>query len=196
MRDYGFSPAQQDEIWRRRREGQSFSLIGRALGAPMQNARRFLHQSGGVRLTPQQRSERYLSGSEREEISRGIAAAGELQRDLQRELTYDGLRAAEAKGNKGGRCPVVTTAEVAAVRAAYLDGQSIASLAREHGPIGRKRATGSERQPGPRSALRLASNAGGQGAGRYAACAPWSDQGMWLSGGDSGAWRSSDIAGE
>ncbi|MER6075200.1 recombinase family protein [Streptomyces sp. NPDC001817] len=35
-----------------------------------------------------------------------LAAAGELQRDLQRELTYDGLRAAEAKGNKGGRRPV------------------------------------------------------------------------------------------
>ena len=32
-----------------------------------------------------------------------LAAAGELQSDLQRELTYDGLRAAEAKGNKGGR---------------------------------------------------------------------------------------------
>ena len=32
-----------------------------------------------------------------------LAAAGELQRDLQRELTYDGLRAAEAKGNKGAR---------------------------------------------------------------------------------------------
>ncbi|AZM45261.1 hypothetical protein DMB38_04930 [Streptomyces sp. WAC 06738] len=32
-----------------------------------------------------------------------LAAAGELQRDLQRELTYDGLRAAETKGNKGGR---------------------------------------------------------------------------------------------
>ncbi len=37
VRDYGFSPAQQDEIWRRWREGQSFSLIGRALGAPMQS---------------------------------------------------------------------------------------------------------------------------------------------------------------
>ncbi|MFH8596583.1 recombinase family protein [Streptomyces rimosus] len=28
-----------------------------------------------------------------------------LHRDLQRELTYDGLRAAEAKGSKGGRRP-------------------------------------------------------------------------------------------
>ena len=36
-----------------------------------------------------------------------LAAAGELQRDFQRELTYDGLRAAAAKGNKGGRRPAV-----------------------------------------------------------------------------------------
>ncbi|MFJ8143356.1 recombinase family protein [Streptomyces sp. NPDC096013] len=42
-----------------------------------------------------------------------LAAAGELQRDLQRELTYDGLRAAEAKGNKGGRRPAVTAAKAA-----------------------------------------------------------------------------------
>jgi DNA invertase Pin-like site-specific DNA recombinase len=57
-----------------------------------------------------------------------LAAAGELQRDLQRELTYDGLRAAEAKGNRGGRRAAVTAGETDAVRTAYLDGQSIASL--------------------------------------------------------------------
>jgi DNA invertase Pin-like site-specific DNA recombinase len=61
-----------------------------------------------------------------------LAAAGELQRDLQRELTYDGLRAAEAKGNKGGRRPAVKDEKTDAVRTAYLDGQTIASLAREH----------------------------------------------------------------
>ncbi|WP_406457874.1 recombinase family protein [Streptomyces sp. NBC_00876] len=61
-----------------------------------------------------------------------LAAAGELQRDLQRELTYDGLRAAEAKGNKGGRRPAVTAANAAAVRTAYLEGRSIAALARDH----------------------------------------------------------------
>ncbi|WP_241266629.1 hypothetical protein [Streptomyces scabichelini] len=55
-----------------------------------------------------------------------LGAAGELQR----ELIYDGLRAAEAKGNKGGRRPAVTAA--AAVRAGYLGGQSIAGLARDH----------------------------------------------------------------
>jgi IS30 family transposase len=79
VRDYGFSSAQQDEVWRRWREGQSFSLIGRALGAPMHHVRQFL--SGGIRLTPQQCSERHLTGSEREEISRGIAA-GESARQL------------------------------------------------------------------------------------------------------------------
>ncbi|MFI1910734.1 recombinase family protein [Streptomyces microflavus] len=58
--------------------------------------------------------------------------AGELQRDLQRELTYDGLRAAEAKGNKGGRRPAVPAAKTDAVRTAYLEGRSIAALARDH----------------------------------------------------------------
>ncbi|MCQ8192669.1 recombinase family protein [Streptomyces rugosispiralis] len=61
-----------------------------------------------------------------------LAAAGALQRDLQRELTYDGLRAAEAKGNKGGRRPAVPADKTDAVRTAYLEGRSIAALARDH----------------------------------------------------------------
>ncbi|MEU1788373.1 recombinase family protein [Streptomyces sparsogenes] len=62
-----------------------------------------------------------------------LAAAGELQRDLQRELTYDGLQAAEAKGSKGGRRPALAGGTVADVRTAYLEGRSIAALARDHG---------------------------------------------------------------
>ncbi|MFC9122906.1 recombinase family protein [Streptomyces sp. NPDC057067] len=61
-----------------------------------------------------------------------LAAAGELQRDLQRELTYDGLRAAEAKGAKGGRRPAIAAAQTADVRTAYLENRSIAALARDH----------------------------------------------------------------
>ncbi|MDX3538995.1 recombinase family protein [Streptomyces sp. MB09-01] len=61
-----------------------------------------------------------------------LAAAGELQRDLQRELTYDGVRAAEAKGGKGGRRPAVPAGKTADVRTAYLEGRSIAALARDH----------------------------------------------------------------
>ncbi|MER7734828.1 recombinase family protein [Streptomyces erythrochromogenes] len=62
-----------------------------------------------------------------------LAAAGELQHDLQRELTYDGLRAAEAKGSKGGRRPAVAADKTCDVRTAYLEGLSIAALARDHG---------------------------------------------------------------
>ncbi|MEU6526929.1 recombinase family protein [Streptomyces sp. NPDC046924] len=62
-----------------------------------------------------------------------LAAAGELQRDLQRELTYDGLRAAEARGSKGGRRPAVPAEKTGIVRTAYLEGRSIAALARDHG---------------------------------------------------------------
>ncbi|MCF4136467.1 recombinase family protein [Streptomyces sp. Tue 6430] len=58
-----------------------------------------------------------------------LAAAGELQR----ELTYDGLRAAEAKGSKGRRRPAVPADKTDAVRTAYLEGRSIAALARDHG---------------------------------------------------------------
>ncbi|WP_327344277.1 recombinase family protein [Streptomyces europaeiscabiei] len=61
-----------------------------------------------------------------------LAAAGDLQRDLQRELTYDGLRAAEARGSKGGRRPAVAADRTGAVRTAYLEGRSIAALARDH----------------------------------------------------------------
>ncbi|MDQ1045113.1 hypothetical protein [Streptomyces sp. V4I2] len=57
-----------------------------------------------------------------------LAAAGDLQRDL----TYDGLRAAEAKGNKGGRRPAIAADKTDAVRTAYLEGRSIAALARDH----------------------------------------------------------------
>ncbi|MFB8039134.1 transposase [Streptomyces sp. NPDC056004] len=102
VRDYGFSLAQQDEIWRRWREGQSFSLIGRALGAPMQQARRFLYRSGGVRLTPQTRSERHLSGSEREEISRGIAAGGSA-RQLTKRLGRSPSAVSREIARNGGR---------------------------------------------------------------------------------------------
>ncbi|MFI2189814.1 hypothetical protein [Streptomyces sioyaensis] len=52
-----------------------------------------------------------------------LAAAGELQRDLQRELTYDGLRAAQTEGNKGGRRPAVPAGKTDAVRTAYLEGR-------------------------------------------------------------------------
>ncbi|MFF0033440.1 hypothetical protein ACFYS7_35765 [Streptomyces avermitilis] len=65
-----------------------------------------------------------------------LAAAGELQRDLQRELTYDGLT--RAKGGRGQgqqgrhRRPAVVAGKADAVRTAYLEGRSITALAPDH----------------------------------------------------------------
>ncbi|MFE7332083.1 IS30 family transposase [Streptomyces sp. NPDC057565] len=102
MRDYGISPAQQDEIWRRWREGESFSLMGRALGTSMHHVRRFLYQSGGVRQAPQLRSKRHLTGSEREEISGGIAA-GEPARHLAKRLGRSASTVSREIARNGGR---------------------------------------------------------------------------------------------
>ncbi|MER5347605.1 helix-turn-helix domain-containing protein [Streptomyces mirabilis] len=66
----------------------------------MHHVRRFLYQSGGVRQAPQQRSTRHLTGSEREEISRGIAA-GESARQLAWRL---------------GRSPSTVSREIARAR--------------------------------------------------------------------------------
>ncbi|MET9083274.1 hypothetical protein ABZX77_15500 [Streptomyces sp. NPDC004237] len=60
-------------------------------------------------------------------------AAGDLQGDLQRELTDDnGLRATEAKGNRGGRRPAIAASKTDVVHTAYLEGRSIAALAPDH----------------------------------------------------------------
>ncbi|MEV6684528.1 helix-turn-helix domain-containing protein [Streptomyces sp. NPDC051130] len=68
----------------------------------MQSARRFLYQSGGVRLAPQTRSERHLSGSEREEISRGIAP-GESARQLAKRLGRSPSTVSREIARNGGR---------------------------------------------------------------------------------------------
>jgi DNA invertase Pin-like site-specific DNA recombinase len=63
-----------------------------------------------------------------------ITAVGQFQRDLQNELTAEGIAAAEAEGRYRGRPPALTGDQLEQVRSAFRDqGASIASLAREHG---------------------------------------------------------------
>ncbi|HET9254646.1 MAG TPA: hypothetical protein VFO16_05530 [Pseudonocardiaceae bacterium] len=63
-----------------------------------------------------------------------LVSVGQFQRDLQNQLTREGLAAAWAKGNKSGRRPQVAQLGVVDdVRQAYRTGTSIAALAREHG---------------------------------------------------------------
>ncbi|MFC8529246.1 IS30 family transposase [Nocardia sp. NPDC057227] len=102
VRDYGLSAAQQDELWRRWRAGESFGSIGREMAVPFQHVRRFLAQSGGVQFPMRRRSARHLSLVEREEISRGIAA-GESARSIARRLQRPASTIAREIARNGGR---------------------------------------------------------------------------------------------
>ncbi|MFD9950595.1 recombinase family protein [Nonomuraea sp. NPDC059023] len=63
-----------------------------------------------------------------------ITAVGQFQRDIQNELTVEGVAAAETEGRYRGRPPALTGADLQDVRSTYTDqGASIAALARAHG---------------------------------------------------------------
>lgn len=63
-----------------------------------------------------------------------ITAVGQFQRDLQNELTAEGIAAAEAEGRYRGRPPALAGDQLQDVRSAFGDqGASIAALARAHG---------------------------------------------------------------
>lgn len=63
-----------------------------------------------------------------------ITAVGQFQRDLQNELTAEGIAAAEAEGRYRGRPPTLSGEYLEEVRSTYTDqGASIAALARAHG---------------------------------------------------------------
>jgi DNA invertase Pin-like site-specific DNA recombinase len=63
-----------------------------------------------------------------------ITAVGQFQRDLQNELTAEGIAAAEAEGRYRGRPPALAGTQLEEVRSAFRDqGASIAALARAHG---------------------------------------------------------------
>lgn len=70
----GMSKPEKEEVWERWCSGESFSKIGRAVNKPPGSIFTFLQKYGGIRPQKKKRSCRSLSFTEREEISRGIAA--------------------------------------------------------------------------------------------------------------------------
>ena len=64
------------------------------------------------------------------------AMAAEMERDLVRERTLDGLAAALAQGRKGGRPPAVDDDTLAIAIARRTSGESVTAIAR-HLRIGR-----------------------------------------------------------
>jgi IS30 family transposase len=70
----GLSAEQKQELWRRWKEGQSLSEIGRALERHAGSIFGVIRDKGGFAPPQRRRGPRALTAAEREEISRGIAS--------------------------------------------------------------------------------------------------------------------------
>ena len=104
---------EEQQIWRRWKGGQAFSEIGRALGKAKQTIHGVVENRGGIAPLSRRRRAGSLRLSEREEISRGVAAgktmrqiAAELgrapstvSRELARNMRQRGYRAHIAESN-------------------------------------------------------------------------------------------------
>ena len=75
----GFSDLEKAEIWQGWKIGKTLRGIGRALDRRSSHVRVFVAASGGIAPPTRRRSPRTLSRSEREEISRGLAAGDSMR---------------------------------------------------------------------------------------------------------------------
>lgn len=75
----GLSDEQKRELWRRWKEGESLSEIGRALGKHAGSVHGVLSTNGGIVPALRRRSRLALTLAEREDISRGLAAGHSLR---------------------------------------------------------------------------------------------------------------------
>jgi len=78
-KDRGLAPEQCAELWRRWRDGQSLREIGAAIGRDSGTVHWHVKQRGGIAPHARVRSQRHLSLSDREEISRGLVAGRSLR---------------------------------------------------------------------------------------------------------------------
>ena len=70
-----YTAAEIAELWARRAAGETGTRIARHMGLEATALRDYFHKAGGIRPRPRKRSRSALSLVEREEISRGLAAA-------------------------------------------------------------------------------------------------------------------------
>jgi IS30 family transposase len=111
-----FTEAERAEIWDRRRSGESLSAIARHMGRSREGIGDYVRLTGGVRPAPRRRSVRELSGSDREEISRGLAA-GHSCRAISRRMGRAASTVSREVGRSGGRHRYrAAEAELAAAR--------------------------------------------------------------------------------
>ena len=74
-----FTESEKAEVWDRWQGGEAMRLIARRLGRESSSVRTLIEDTGGVRPARRRRSARCLSLTEREEISRGVAAGESLR---------------------------------------------------------------------------------------------------------------------
>lgn len=136
----GLSPEQKAMLWRRWKDGESLSDIGRSLGKHAASIHAIVRLNGGIMPTTRKRSPRALTLAEREEISRGICAGMSLRQiaeslgrsasTISREVARDGgltkYRAALADANAWERakrpklCRLADNAELCQLVASKL----------------------------------------------------------------------------
>ena len=106
----GFTSAEKTEMWDRWQRGESLSSIGRAFGKESSSIHFQISPYGGIRPAPRRRSRLALTLSEREAISRGLAAdqsarsmarrlgraPSTVSREIKRHGGYGRYRAARA----------------------------------------------------------------------------------------------------
>ncbi len=78
-RNRGLDPDQRRQLWRRWREGQTLTEIAEALGKQPGSVFGTIRACGGYSPRDRTPSEHHLTRSDREEISRGLAAGDSLR---------------------------------------------------------------------------------------------------------------------
>lgn len=97
-----YSDAQKSEMWDRWQRGESLSSIGRSFGRASSSIFPHLARTGGIRPPSRIRSQLALTLSEREEISRGLAADLSF-RAIARGLARAPSTISREVGRNGGR---------------------------------------------------------------------------------------------
>lgn len=97
-----YSAAERQELWDRWKRGESISDIGRALDRAPGTVHYTIRQHGGVVPPERRRSRLALTLSEREEISRGVAA-GESARGVAARLGRSPSTITREFSRHGGR---------------------------------------------------------------------------------------------